>query len=52
MSEEHRRDEDHDVEGHVGSPGIADESADEGEDNDVEAHVRAPSVRMDNVRQI
>jgi hypothetical protein len=50
MSDEQRKDEDVEVEGHVRSNRIADEPADENEDDDVEAHVRKSNVRHGNVR--
>jgi hypothetical protein len=51
MSDEQRKDEDVEVEGHVRSNKASDEHADENENGDeVEAHVRHGNVRHDNVR--
>jgi hypothetical protein len=48
MSDEQRKDEETEVEGHVRSSKVTDESVDEGEEEDeVEAHVRKSNVRMD-----
>jgi hypothetical protein len=49
MSDEQRKDEEHEVEGHV-KHSAHDEPAEFGEDNDVEAHVRHANVRMDAPR--
>jgi hypothetical protein len=49
MSDEQRKDEETEVEGHAAHPpryGANDEPA-EDEESDFEAHVRYPSVRMD-----
>jgi hypothetical protein len=51
MSDEQRKDEDVEVEGHVRSGKMTDEPRDEAEkDDEVEAHVRHGNVRHDNVR--
>jgi hypothetical protein len=50
MSDEQRKDEDVEVEGHVRSSHVADEPAGENEDDEVEGHVRKSNVRHDNVR--
>ena len=51
MSDEQRKDEEVEVEGHVRSNGMTDEPRDEAEtDDDVEGHVRHANVRHDNVR--
>ena len=51
MSDEQRKDEEVEVEGHVRSSGMTDEPRDEAEtDDDVEGHVRHANVRHDNVR--
>jgi hypothetical protein len=50
MSEEQRKDEEAEVEGHTRHP-MTDEPREEGEtDDDVEAHVRKGNVRHGNVR--
>ena len=51
MSDEQRKDEEGEVEGHVRSGHMTDEPREEGEkDDEVEAHVRKSNVRHDNVR--
>jgi hypothetical protein len=50
MSDEQRKDEDTEVEGHVRSGRVSDEPKDENEDDDVEGHVRKGNVRHGNVR--
>jgi hypothetical protein len=51
MSDEQRREEEPEVEGHV-KHSASDEPTEDGEDNDVEAHVRHSNVRMDSPRHI
>jgi hypothetical protein len=46
MSDEQRKDEETEVEGHGNRPGLTDEPSEDGED-DVEAH-RFPNVRLDS----
>jgi hypothetical protein len=50
MSEELRKNETEEVEGHVGRP-VVDEPGDEGEDDEVEAHTRRMNSRMDTLRK-
>jgi hypothetical protein len=51
MSDEQRKDDEGEVEGHVRSSHMTDEPREEAEtDDDVEAHVRKSNVRHDNVR--
>jgi hypothetical protein len=49
MSEEQRRDEEIEVEGHAIEPSVHEEPTEEGE-SEVEAHVRFSSVRMESPR--
>ena len=50
MSDEQRKDDEIEVEGHVTRHGANDEPADDDE-NEVEAHIRSlPNVRMDTPR--
>ena len=51
MSDEQRKEEEPEVEGHV-KHSAHDEPSAEGEDNEVEAHVRKSNVRMDSPRHI
>jgi hypothetical protein len=50
MSEELRKNETEEVEGHVRRP-VVDEPGDEGEDDEVEAHTRRMNSRMDTLRK-
>jgi hypothetical protein len=49
MSDEQRKDDETEVEGHTNRLGVTEESADDDDDeNEVEAHIRSyPSARMD-----
>ncbi len=48
MSDEQRKDDDIEVEGHVGEVRVIDEPAEDDEDEvEVEAHIRLPNVRME-----
>jgi hypothetical protein len=51
MSDEQRKDEDVEVEGHA-KHAEHDEPAEGEDENDVEAHVRRANVRMDSPRHI
>ena len=51
MSDEVRKDEEPEVEGHVRHSANIEPEA-EGEDDEVEAHVRKSNVRMDSPRHI
>jgi hypothetical protein len=51
MSDEQRKDEEAEVEGHA-KHAEHDEPAAEEDENDVEAHVRRANVRMDSPRHI
>ncbi len=51
MSDEQRKGEEPEVEGHVRHP-VNIEPSDEGDENEVEAHVRKSNVRMDSPRHI
>jgi hypothetical protein len=48
MSDEQRRDDETEVEGHQNRVGVNEEPADDDEESEVEAHIRSyPSARMD-----
>lgn len=48
MSDEHRTEEETEVEGHVGDVRVNDEPIEDDDEGDVEAHVmRLPSARME-----
>ena len=46
MSDEQRKDDDDEIEGHVGEVRVVDEPA-EDDDDEVEAHIRFPDARME-----
>jgi hypothetical protein len=48
MSDEQRKDDETEVEGHTNRVGATEEPADDDDENEVEAHIRSyPNVRMD-----
>jgi hypothetical protein len=52
MSDEQRKDEDAEVEGHARSTHVSIEPAEDDADDEVEAHVRKSNMRMDSPRHI
>jgi hypothetical protein len=50
MSDEQRKDEKPEVEGHVRHGDVTDEPAEDGDEDEVEAHIRRASLRMDSPR--
>ena len=52
MSDEQRKGEEPEVEGHVRHPVTVEPNAEDEDDNEVEAHVRKANVRMDSPRHI
>jgi len=47
MSDEQRKDEETEVEGHLSEVSVTQEPADEDDGDDVEAHIRFPHARME-----
>jgi hypothetical protein len=52
MSDEQRKDEETEVEGHARHAENDEAAAEDEDENDVEAHVRRANVRMDSPRHI
>jgi hypothetical protein len=52
MSDEQRKDEDTEVEGHARHAANSEPAAEGEDDDEVEAHVRKTNVRMDSPRNI
>jgi hypothetical protein len=51
MSDEQRKDEETEVEGHLGTSANDEPASEEDEDNEVEAHVRHANLRLDAPRK-
>ncbi len=47
MSDEQRKDDEIEVEGHVSEVSVTQEPADDDDADEVEAHIRFPNVRME-----
>jgi hypothetical protein len=47
MSDEQRKDDETEVEGHVSEVSVTQEPADDVDGEDVEAHIKFPNVRME-----
>ena len=47
MSDEQRKDEETEVEGHLSEVSVTQEPADEDDVDDVEAHIKFPNARME-----
>ncbi len=47
MSEEERRDDEIEVEGHLSEVSVTQEPADDDDADDVEAHIKFPNARME-----